>query len=616
VQSYNNVYITGVGHFLPGPKIDNDEMSDFIGPINKQSDRIKRRILGENGIVTRHYGIDREGRTTTSMAQMAAVSSRESLKSANIELNDLDLIATGTVSGDVVVPGFSNMLQGELKAPPLETISINGICSSGMTAFKAAASSIEMGEHTNALVNATEYPSRLFKSSRFENFKEVDFNSHFLRWMLSDGSGSFVLSNKPKNEGLSFKIKWVHNKSFSGDFPTCMTIGYDKTNSGASYLDYDSVAEAEGQGQFYLRQDIRLLPNLFEVGFTEYLNLVESGHINPMKIDHFLCHYSSEKFSGTIKDLMMKADVFIPEDRWYSNLSTSGNTGSASIFIMMSEFLKEKEVKAGEQILFFVPESGRFSVSYALLEVCEDTNDQSLTKEEEITAPITDSLKNEFPDLFLKLSQIWSDYRSEVFRNSMVQKIFAREITREDYKKWMSLWIPQVQVGSVWMRNAIAHLPEDLKPLAEIIETHAGEEQFDFKILYNDYKALGGEAPLDTLKRCPAGDALNEFMMSTGRTNPLALLGGIFIIEGTGQKIIPALLPFLKDRLGENLNIYRFLTYHGENDQAHLERWASAVSIALSTSPNMADDIVSCAQKVSKLYSMQWSEIASEVSKL
>ena len=616
MQFFDNVYVTGVGHHLPGPKINNDEMSDFIGPINKQSDRIKRRILGENGIVSRHYGIDKEGNTQTSMVAMAAESSRKSIESAGIDLSDIDLIATGTVSGDVVVPGFSNMLQGELKAPPLETVSINGICSSGMTALKSAATTIEVGEHKNALVNATEYPSRLFKSSRFENFKEVDFNSHFLRWMLSDGSGSFVLSNEAKEKGLSFKLKWIHNKSFSGDFPTCMTIGYDKTNSGGSYLDYDSVAEAESQGQFFLRQDIRLLPNLFEVGFTEYLNLVEQGHIRPMEVDHFLCHYSSERFSGTIKDLMMKSDVFIPEDRWYSNLSTSGNTGSASIFIMMSEFLKEKNPKPGDQILFFVPESGRFSISYAMLEVCEADKNAVLTNEETITPPITDSLKNEFPELFLKLSKVWSEYRSQVFRNPMVQKIFSREITPEDYKKWMSLWIPQVQVGSIWMRNAVAHLPDELKPLAEIIETHAGEEQFDFKILYNDYKSLGGEAALDDLKRCPAGDALNEFMMSTGRTNPLALLGGIFIIEGTGQKIIPALLPFLKDRLGENLNIYRFLTYHGENDQAHLERWASAVSIALSTSPNMADDIVDCARKVSQLYSMQWSEISTEVSKL
>ncbi len=616
MRKFTDVYITGVGHYLPGAKVNNEEMDQFVGLINTQSQRIKRRILAENGIQTRHYAITPEGQPKMSMAEMASESVRLALKEADVPLEKVGVLATGTVSGDVVVPGFANMLQGELKAPPMETVSINGICSSGMIALKAACEMIQSKEHEHALVNATEFPSRMFKKSRFlMNEKNVDFNAHFLRWMLSDGSGSMVLSQTPKmQKGLSLKLNWIHTRSFSGDYPTCMSIGFGDEGQGKSYLDWDSVAEAEKEGFFYLRQDIRLLPNIFEVGFAEYLKLVKQGDIQPRSVDHFLCHYSSEKFSHTIKDLMKKSDVFIDDSKWWSNLATSGNTGSASIFIMLSEFLQtHPQLQHGEKILLFVPESGRFTVSYAQLEVVKTEGAVIKAVDESQAPPLTEDLKNQFPELFLKLSEVWSQYRSNVFRTELCQRIFSKKASLEDYQIWMSNWIPQVRQGAVWMREAISHAPVEVQNLAALIETHAGEEQFDFNILYNDYKMSGGTVPLEDLCRTPGGEALHAFMMSTAQQNPLSLLGGIFIIEGTGQKIIPALLPYLKDSLNLNLTVFKFLQYHGENDQHHLQRWATAVEMALSYNPKLSQEIVDCAQRVSQLYLMQWNDISKKI---
>lgn len=615
MRKFSDVYITGVGHYLPGAKVNNDEMDSYVGLINTQSQRIKRRILAENGIKTRHYAIDAEGKPRMSMAEMAAESVRLALKDAGVGLEHVGALATGTVSGDVVVPGFANMLQGQLKAQPMETVSINGICSSGMIALKSACEMIQSKEHAHAVVNATEFPSRMFKKSRFlMNEKNVDFNAHFLRWMLSDGAGSVVLSSSPKTQkGLSLKLDWIHTRSFSGDYPTCMSIGFGEEGQGKSYLDWDSVAEAEKEGFFYLRQDIRLLPNIFEVGFAEYLKLVKQGDIHPGRVDHFLCHYSSERFSHTIKDLMKKSDVFIEESKWWSNLATSGNTGSASIFIMLSEFLQQKTVKHGDKILLFVPESGRFTVSYAMLEVIQTESEGALAVSESEAPPLTPELKDQFPELFLKLSEVWSNYRSSVFRTELCQRIFSKTASLQDYQIWMSSWIPQVRQGAVWMREAIAHAPEEVQNLTALIETHAGEEQFDFNILYNDYKISGGTVPLDDLFRTPGGDALNAYMMSAARQNPLSLLGGIFIIEGTGQKIIPALLPYLKDSLNVNLGVFKFLQYHGENDQNHLRRWANAVEMALIYNPLLSQEIVDCAQRVAQLYLMQWNDISKKI---
>jgi 3-oxoacyl-[acyl-carrier-protein] synthase-3 len=148
--------------------------------------------------------------------------------------------------------------------------------------------------------------------------------------------------------------------------------------------------------------------------------------------------------------------------------------------------------------------------------------------------------------------------------------------------------------------------------LGEIVETHASEEQFDFRILFDDYRSAGGTvAELDDLRRTPGGEALNSYLHAKAATeSPVGLLGAIYIIEGTGQRIIPALLPLLQSQLKLGPQAWRFLTYHGANDQNHLERWLRAVQLVLAADPDgrADEDIVDTARRTAQLYLMQWED--------
>ena len=598
---FKRVYLNSVGSFLPGPGINNEEMDSYVGSINPQSSRIKRRILAENGIQNRHYGINKEGQTLFSSADMAVSAIDSALKKVNKTINDIPFLSSGTVGADLAAPGFANLIQGQYKASPMQTMSFQGICASGIAAMKAAAQVIELQEFTKAVAVATEFPSRLFKASRFQKVEEnIDFDSHFLRWMLSDGSGAVYLEDKPNEKGISLKLNWIHLKSFSGDYPTCMQIGSPWNQPKKSYLDFSSLEEAEKNGSFLLRQDIRLLPNLFDVGISEFLSLVLANEIQPQDIDYFLCHYSSERFSDVVKTLLDKAGLNIAPEKWFSNLKTRGNTGAASIFIMMDEFLATHDLKPGQKVMCFVPESGRFTVSFILFEVVKDGNANALKKSTPVHRTPVESL-------LLELGAVWHDYRSNVFRSELAHRIFNGNIQKTDYQKWMENWIPQVREGSIWIRTAIANLSKKFEGIHELIEKHAGEEQYDFNILYSDYKAAGGNKAIDDLKRNVGGEELNNFMYEKARSkDPLGLLGGIFIIEGTGNKIIPTLLPFLKKNLNMQLSVFKFLEYHGVNDVHHLERWANAVEMALTLEPSSYDDILATAKKVAELYKKQW----------
>jgi 3-oxoacyl-[acyl-carrier-protein] synthase-3 len=58
----------------------------------------------------------------------------------------------------------------------------------------------------------------------------------------------------------------------------------------------------------------------------------------------------------------------IPRERWFSNLTSKGNTGSASPFIMLDELFRSGRIKPGHKLLMFVPESGRFSSGFVYME--------------------------------------------------------------------------------------------------------------------------------------------------------------------------------------------------------------------------------------------------------
>src|SRR5690606_9997212 len=121
-------------------------------------------------------------------------------------------------------------------------------------------------------------------------------------------------------------------------------------------------------GAVALLQDFELLKRVIRAWVGVYLQKVDEGRIDPARVDHLLCHYSARSLREEIVALLEKTAGMIPEEKWFSNLASVGNIGSASIWVMLDGFLKSGRLKAGEKILCVVPESGRAFVGFMLLE--------------------------------------------------------------------------------------------------------------------------------------------------------------------------------------------------------------------------------------------------------
>lgn len=368
-----DAYITSTGAFLPGPPVTNDEMEDILGLIDGRPSKLRPRILKANGITARHYAMDREHETTHTNTEMAAAAARQCIDRSSVDPRSIGLLSCSTSQGDMVLPGFGSMVQAALDLAGVELVTTHGICSCGVMAIKSAFNSIRLGDHSRALVAASELSSRLFKNTRYEaagGADAIDFDTEFLRWMLSDGAGALLIESAPR--GLCLRIDWIRGFSHADAFPTCMSIGSPADPAdGRSWQDFPTYAEAEAAGALLIRQDVRLLENMVKLGVDGALRLIDKGLLDTNAVDHFLCHYSSHHFRGKILDMLEMAGAAIHESRWYTNLYTRGNTGCASIFIMLEEFLRERKLQRGETIFCMVPESGRFNTSYMHMTVVE-----------------------------------------------------------------------------------------------------------------------------------------------------------------------------------------------------------------------------------------------------
>jgi 3-oxoacyl-[acyl-carrier-protein] synthase III len=398
-----NAYVTSMGCFLPGPPVSNDEMEGILGVVHGVPSRLRARILRSNRIKTRHYAMDREQHTTYENCELAALAAEACLSHAFIDRVDVDLLAVGTTQSDLPVPGMASMVQAELGLAPCELLSTHGVCSAGITALKSAVNQVRLGEKRNALVCASELTSRLLKRSRYEvaPADAVDFEAEFLRWMLSDGAGAALVQPCARPRGLSLRVDWIEITSYATDFDLCMSCGTadqapwsvessrlaatpicdGSQSTGGSgreraigrrtWQDYPTCGDAEQAGALLLRQNVRIFEGVLKVGAHFFLQLVEQGRITPGEIDHLLCHYSSHYFKSKIVDLFRMAGCMVPEDRWFTNLYSKGNTGCASIFIMLDELFHSGQLQPGQVVLCMVPESARFMVAYMKMTVVE-----------------------------------------------------------------------------------------------------------------------------------------------------------------------------------------------------------------------------------------------------
>ncbi len=378
-----DVYITDTSIFMPNEPVTSDEMESYLGYINDKPSKSRMLVLRNNGIQTRYYALNKEGKATHTNAQMTALAVQGLFANAPEKIKEIELLSCGTSSPDQMLPSHGVMVHGWLpESRSIEVVSASGVCCAGMHALKYAYLAIKAGDVEHAVATGSERFSGSLVANAFEEEVQklvelkvnpyIAFDKEFLRWMLSDGAAAFKLSDKKNEQGLSLRVDWIEGVSYANEMEACMYAGGEKQADGSlkGYMDF-TPEEIKNRSILSIKQDIKLLgDNIVTLGGKKIKEILERKGMESAEIDYFMPHISSEFFKSKIFDLMDKFGNSVPYEKWFLNLHTMGNVGAASAYFMVHELFKSGKLKKGQKLLLLVPESGRFSYMYAMLTVC------------------------------------------------------------------------------------------------------------------------------------------------------------------------------------------------------------------------------------------------------
>jgi 3-oxoacyl-[acyl-carrier-protein] synthase-3 len=378
-----DVFINDVSVFLPNLPVTNDAIEDVLGKVRGIASKAKRLVLKSNQIIRRYYALDPgTGQLTHTNAELTAEAVRRLRPYDGFDPADIQCLSCGTTSPDLLFPGHALMVQGELGIPACEAVTTSGICLSGITAFKYACMNVAAGVTANAVATGSELASSYMRAQFLTPFYDGSadletrpvraLDADFLRWMLSDGAGAVFLSAGKRKSGISLRVGWVDLVSYAGVLETCMYGGGMKRADGSmvGWRQTEALEPKTLPHRFSVRQDIDLLDvEIVRTMGAALSQVVRKRQLRPDQVDWFLPHYSSAYFRPKFFDEMKRIGFEVPDGKWFSNLSEKGNTGSAAIFIILEELFHSGRLQPGQNLLCFIPESGRFSHGFVWLTV-------------------------------------------------------------------------------------------------------------------------------------------------------------------------------------------------------------------------------------------------------
>ena len=299
--------IAGTGSHLPEKVLTNFDLE-------KMMDTTDEWIRERTGIERRH--IAAEGETTVDLAEHAA---RRALEAAGVRPEDVDFIAFGTTTPDLVFPNCGVLLQARLGARGCPAFSVETACSGFMYALSIADKYVKAGEAKNALVVGAETLSRI-----------TDWSDRTTAVLFADGAGAVVLQPSAEPGILSTHL---HADGYYKDLLFCSGGVSKGFTPGRSRYAIEMVGS-----------------EVFKVAVTTLGHAVEeavaAAGIDKSEIDWLVPHQANIRI---IQATARKLEL--PMERVIVTVKDHGNTSAASVPLALDVAVRDGRIKRGDLLL-------------------------------------------------------------------------------------------------------------------------------------------------------------------------------------------------------------------------------------------------------------------------
>ena len=323
-----NICIKGVGMYVPGESISNDELKTLAN-INFDSDKLENKLGIKNRYIAKLRNIDE------STADFAEKSIRAAIDDAGLTPNNIDLFIVATDTPEYISPGTSVLVQGRIQRKETRAMAfdINASCAGFVTAFDTGARILLSNPSMENAVITGVYNMPAF-------LREDDI---FGLTIFADGAGSIVLQKNTETK----------SEYIAGDFITDGTqwdyIGI--YSGGAKKQITKGILEKKEYGLQSLKplpgdRNTKLWPDLVN-------SLLSKGNIGKENLDHILFTQINK---SVINDVMRILEL--PLEKTSTIMDRYGYTGSACIPMAFYHAVKEKRIKYGDTVMFVASGAG------------------------------------------------------------------------------------------------------------------------------------------------------------------------------------------------------------------------------------------------------------------
>lgn len=300
---YNNVGILGTGSCLPSKILTNQDIEKNV---NTTHDWINTKLgINERRIV--------ETELPSDIGYNAALLA---LESANLTINDIDLIIVATSSPEQISPSTACIIHNKFNIEKnIPAFDINAVCSGFVYAINLVSPLISFGVYKNVLIIATEAYSKI---TNWDDQHCVFFG---------DGAGAIVIGTSTDG--------WISCEINANGNGTGMT-GFKLPIGGPFVM----------KGKEVWNQAIKVLPQSIK-------NILKISNININDVDLIIPHQPSINILKIIAN-----ELGIPMSKVKTVMDKYANIAGASIPIALDDAVKNNEIKKGDTIVLTAVGSG------------------------------------------------------------------------------------------------------------------------------------------------------------------------------------------------------------------------------------------------------------------
>lgn len=313
--------LVGTGAYLPEAILTNHD-------IEKKVDTSDEWIVTRTGI--RERRIADSGESSSDLAVNAA---RQAIDSANIKVDDIDMIILCTSTPDILFPATACFVQKKLGATRSAAYDISAVCSGFVFGISIAEQYIKSGRYQYILVIGSEVNSRI-----------VDWSDRSTCILFGDGAGAVVL--KRTESDIPRGVLSTHIYS-DGNQAQLIGVPGAIGRSGFNSADVDN-------GQYFIKMDGNAT---FKTAVKRMCEVaLEALQFNGLKLEDvslMIPHQANKR----IIDAVGKKLRFPPK-KVFINIDKYGNTSAASIPIAIHEAKNSGRICSGDLILLLVVGAG------------------------------------------------------------------------------------------------------------------------------------------------------------------------------------------------------------------------------------------------------------------